>query len=484
MNFLIFLSFISVFLEVVELFPLGTNSFTVLDAITIVFVTVFIKQTIWDGKKIFLLNNQASKFLLLFLIGPLLAAFNPLLLGDQFAIIQTFKSMAHFYFTFTMSFLIVLLPLKEKLWVNIIKFLLILSIFVNIFGIYQIFARIFDLPLAWFEFTAASFTFRNQIDEFTQLSLKFENFYRATAIFSEPSALAVFNSVIFLFLVIPYLQKHKMFFSSRWLNITIAVFMLIGEFLAFSLSGLACIALMIFMFFIIESRKKSMKMIGILAVLGVVLIAVDSIIYPYTNVSVLGLFSNRIGSIYNYIFLNKTNLMMGESFATRSNNSLIMLQNWLHSPFTGVGMGLTQYYGKEFLFADIGALAVLAETGIIGAALYVGFSVSFLLLSLKNRKKSDKEASGTRYKQTILGVFVYYWIVFFVENYVSGNQLYAYMQWLFIAMFISLDQIYKYEEGRSKLYAVVKVPWKAKFGEAYKAYINKRLSAKGIADNR
>jgi len=53
---------------------------------------------------------------------------------------------------------------------------LIVAFFVNIFGIYQIFARLYDWPLAWIEITNVSFEQRGmrQVQgETQQLALKF-----------------------------------------------------------------------------------------------------------------------------------------------------------------------------------------------------------------------------------------------------------------------------------------------------------------------
>lgn len=138
------------------------------------------------------------------------SVFAPLLSGSSEMQIQWLKTSTNFLSKWLLILTFASGIYSADAFRSAIRFMLVISIAINVFGIYQIFARAFDLPLAWIPINNVSISIRNyhSMDNMTQLSLRFENFFRATSIFSEPSFYAQFNTLVLTFLLIPF-TWHK-----------------------------------------------------------------------------------------------------------------------------------------------------------------------------------------------------------------------------------------------------------------------------------
>jgi O-antigen ligase len=292
---------------------------------------------------------------------------------------QYIKTYLHLLFLSSFTVALAFFPVDNKTVFRIIKIWLIISIFVNIFGIYQLFARAFDLPFGWIELTNASLT-HSETETYQQLSLKFKNFYRATSIFSEPSALAGYNLIIIGFLMFPMfeVESFKIFKSKKFINF-IFILSAIALFVTFSLTGLLGLAVLFMGYFVFSKKISIKKLFRILLIVALSIVAVDALIEIFFDTSVLGLFYTRIASILG--ITNKS--IVGESFGTRSDNFFYSLRTWISSPLIGVGLGQTKYFSKV-LYSDYAILHALMETGIFGglafALLFISTVAEFLVL--------------------------------------------------------------------------------------------------------
>lgn len=479
MQLFIYLFAFSFFFEVYQIFGFGTTGITISDFITLSMFLYFIKIVIWDGKELKISKNPAILFLFLFYGITFVSGFAPIFRGSQGEIIQFIKSTSHYHFTVLFLTINILANNKNETWDNFIKIWIVLSIFINIFGIYQIIARPLGLPFAWMEFNNLSYLSRGMyetMDEVPQISLRFENFFRATSVFSEPSALASFNAIILVFLIVPYVQNFKPFLNSNFLTITASVFSVLGIFLAFSLTGLSAFGLVILSIIIFEKFKNLGLFVKIFIAMIIFLIIADQIVSAYSGVSVLELFYKRVYGVINYLMTNQLSAIEGESFSGRSDNVEAMFNIFRHNPIWGTGLGLTYIspYAEGYFFADITIMAVLAETGIFGFIGYFGFFAIFLFIATKFLIFRDKLVNLEDNEKRILLMLFYILMVYFVVNYLSGNQLYNVFSLIILSLVFNVVDNY-YINRLNKYYTLklVKIPLSVLFNNYIYSYIHK-----------
>jgi len=315
------------------------------------------------------------------------------------------------------------------------------------------------------------------LEEVPQISLRFENFFRATSIFSEPSALAAFNALILVFLIVPYIQNFQPFLKSKFLTITSLIFSISGLFLAFSLTGLSSFGLIILAIIIFEKFKNLGLFVKIFFVLAIFLVIADQIVSAYAGISVLELFYKRVGGVINYIMTNQLSAIEGESFSGRSDNVWAMFNIYIHNPIFGTGMGLTSAspFSEGWLFADITIMAVLAETGTIGFFAYFGFFVILLVIVTKFLLNRDKLLNVDNNQKRLMLMLFYIIIVYFVVNYLSGNQILNVFSLIMLSLIFNVINNY-YINYLDKYYDIrlVKTPLSKLFKQGIVSYVNSK----------
>lgn len=478
MQVFIYLFAFSFFLEMYQLFGLGSTGFTLSDGITLSMFFYFIKYTIWDGKELKVAKNPAILFLFAFYIITLISGISPILRGNQGELTQFIKSAAHYHFSLLFLTINILINNRNETWNNFIKIWLVLSIFINAFGIYQIIARGLGLPFAWLEINNMAYLSRGMYDtleEVPQISLRFENFFRATSIFSEPSALAGFNALILVFLLIPYIQGHEPFLKSKFLTMTSLIFSILGIFLAFSLTGLSTFGLIIMGVIFFEKFKNLGLFVKIFLGMIIFVFIADQVVSNYSGISVLELFYKRVSGVVNYMMTSQLSAVEGESFSGRSDNMIAMLNIYRHNPIIGTGMGLTYLspYSEGWLFADITIIAVLAETGTIGFFAYFGFFLILLTLSVRFLIYREKLENVDNNQKRLLLMLYYIIQVYFVVNYLSGNQILNVYSLIMLSLIFNIINNY-YINYLDKYYSIrlVQKPLSSIFKQAAVSFVN------------
>jgi hypothetical protein len=442
--------FTSYFAGGFQLASIVTYGLTYLDVATLTFYIVFFYKAIWNNLEFKIPISPVSFFISLFMLAVTLSSFRLFLNMPADQISQYLKTSIHLLFLVLFAYISLSYKIPDK-WLNsVVKLWLVLSLFINIFGIYQIFARAFDLPLAWLDYNNVSMMRRNSSDEdmVGQLSISFGNFFRATSVFSEPSALATFNAYILTFIIIPYIQKAKQFINNKALNISIFIFAIIGEFLCFSLTGLVAIGFVALGVFIFESLKTKRIMSYILLGSFLILIPVDLVVESYTETSVLELFGKRVSGILNSgDKLNETT--DGESFYTRASTIDKSLDIWEKSPVFGVGIGLTQYNNTENMsFSDFSFTTVLCETGVLGLFAFTGIFIAMMAGGIKLIKHSKSDPDLNEDQRRMYGLTFYIALILFEINFVSGNNVISPNFWLPIVLVLS--PLYNFYVDREK----------------------------------
>ncbi len=480
MSILIVILFLLYFTQSFQLFAIGTYGFTYIDLFLIIFYISFLKKVFYDGVKLRFSFNYTFLLILIFLLFGLISGLLPLLSMDKVLITQFLKTYVHMVFIALFAVICYLYEIKPKVWANVIKMWIILSIIINLYAVYQLFARMFDLPLGWIELTNQSLSVRGDLDKevaTSQLALRYKDFYRATSIFSEPSTLAMNNLIILSFLISPYFQNKMSYFRSRVFNTSAVVLSVITLFLTFSLTAVLGIFLILFVIMLMF-RGKRLKMLFVYLLLAAALVFVaDGIIKNYTKVSVYGLFEKRISSL---IKTDKriSEGMRGDSFGARSQTAEMSIRLMERNPVTGIGLGQTQYDPRfTQIYIDFSSFAILAEMGIpallVFTSIFIG--IFFHLYRLLKYKKYNEYLSDED-KRLICTMMVSF-VIIFQTNFLSANNLITYNLWFFVAMALSLISN-MYMKSGEKIYEIslVKTP--------IKEYINKRLSAYGEINAR
>lgn len=463
MKTLIQLIFASYFFQGFQIFAIGTFGVSATEILLLIFYCLLVKKTVWDGVELNITPTPAFIFFIILIVSALLSGLTPLFDPMNDKLIQYFKTTSHFLFKVAFTLACFVYPIKKEVWSGAIRTWLYFSIVINFFAVYQIIARAYDLPLAWIQFTNVSYTLRGEagsIEDIEQLSLRFENFFRATSIFSEPSALAQFNLYILAFLIIPFIHTLKPLVSSKILNILMFVGSLLAIFLAFSLTGALGAFVMLLGIVFIE-RKRILKQLSVFIVISLsLLIITDTIISNYVDISVLSLFSQRIESV---ITGDKSYYIEGESFDTRTESASKGLIIWKEHPIIGCGLGLTQYQRSvNMIFSDFSIMTVLAEMGIIGFIAFTGLFVALFILAFKTIKDHSEDSSAE--EKTLLHISLYIVIFQIMFNFITSNILVNTHLWMPLGMVISIIMNVKSKNSApSFIFKILNVPLKNYF---------------------
>lgn len=475
MHILIVLVFFSLFAESWQLFPVGTTGFTFHDLIAVLMGLFILKELFWDGKTIKLGKSQTRVFYLLFIFAVLLSGAQLPFRGENPQLTQFIKSFAHFLLTSAVMTICMIYPVDNKAWEKTIKLWLYLAIPINIFAVYQIVARAYDLPFAFIEYNNIGLTLRGDYrpEVITQLSLQFESFFRATSIFSEPSALAFFNANVLAFLLAPFSQGIKGVIKSKGLWTIILIVTVVGAFLTFSLSALAAIAVFMSVMVIIEFRRMVKYVAPLVISLAFVVFITDGYVEDYAGISVIDLFSDRITGIVSTERAGTD----GESFGIRVQSALNAIDVWLTSPVFGYGLGLTQHSPvSNFVFFDITFLAVLAETGILGGFLFFMIYLSLFFSIFGIYLDNKKFRNNNELDRALLGIIPYILIIMFVFYFAIGNSLIQITMWIQMPLLASVVANYNFKNGRYIEYKIVGRPLKDSFNESLRAFIDAKRS--------
>ncbi|MFP4527587.1 MAG: O-antigen ligase family protein [Candidatus Kapaibacterium sp.] len=472
MGNLLIIIFFSSWVGIFHIFKVSTYGVTFLDLFTLAIYILFAGRLIWKAEVYKFTGNPAIAALIIFSILVLISGLNPLIFpigGNQ---MQFMKTSLHFYFLIGFTLVCAVYPFEEKTWTRMIRLWLITALLLNIFGVYQVFARAYDLPFAWLDIVNASLSHRGEVsDTYRQLSISFKDFYRATSIYSEPSALAAFNVYIIALLVVPLIQKSKPFFESKLLLWIMIAFAVLAEFLALSMTGFIGLFGVLMVMLLIEKRFRLRQLLIFFAILASLLLAADIIAVRQFNVSVIDLFYSRISGIINTLMGDSQSQISGESLSGRLESLGIAYRMWIAYPVFGVGMGLTQYYndaGRVFL--ENAAAVVLAELGTVGFMFFVAIFVILAYYSIRfvRMDKSGLSPETAR----LAGVIIYLLVNIILNNFITVNNLVTAGMWLPLGIVFGVINLVRRSQNVN-LYAfrLTHQPYRNKFAKFINQYL-------------
>jgi hypothetical protein len=479
--FLLQIIFIGFFFTGFQFFSVAGYGVTILDFALLAFYIYAFKKLIWDGIQIKYSYNIFHLILFGLFVSIILSSTTAIYYGETEMIFQYFKSFVHFIELFLFGIICIFLPIDLSKWDKVIKTWLILGLLINIFGIYQIIARALDLPLAWIVYNNVSFMTRateEGVDSFNQLSLHYGDFFRATSIFSEPSALGTFNTYMLAFLIVPIINKQKHFFKSKIIIYIMLIFASIGMLLAFSMTGFVG-AILIFTGLLLVQKKHQIIRYSTLILSFIVIITLADLLFSeYVGVSVIELFQQRIEGIFHFATSagNDDKQVFGESFGSRLNTYQQSVDIWKQYPIQGIGLGLTSFnkVHPELVFSDFTTATVLAELGTIGFIFLVAFFVSLMIIAIKLTKNEKILSYFNEYEQRLIRLLYYIIIVQIIINFISGNNFSSPNLWLPIGLVLSVINFsYLKMNKNTRSLRFVKTPLKT----VLDSYIHKKNSS-------
>lgn len=421
-----------------QLFALSTIGIGAFDIGLVLFYIIFIKRLFWNGDKLIITHKKTLSLFLSFILIAALSGLFPLLSASNLQIIQFFKTFTHLFYVIFFAIICLIIYISPTSCTKLLQTNLLISIVVNGFAIYQTIARVFDLPFAWLNLTNYGLTLRGvggDGTEISQLSLQFENFYRATSFFSEPSALAGFNIMIMILLIVPFFQGRQQLFKSSNFSLVIFLLSLIAVFLTFSLTALTGLVLIVVAVLIIERSKRSWYIFPALFFSIVTLIITDTIITNIADISVLGLFEKRIVSLSTGG--KGQDVIVGESFYGRVSSISHSIDLWSEYPIFGAGLGQTQYHKKSLImFSDTSIGHVLIELGSFGGIIFTCIFIVLLIENFRIRKrfnitdKIDPQIARNASVSIYMIVFIWY------SNFFTANNVIATHFWYSFAIII------------------------------------------------
>lgn len=409
------------------------------------FIVIGLLKIFYYGEKISVKANEQIVLFGLIFLCVLLSAYAPLLSGNSGYMIQYLKSSFHWLYVALIFFLLCIIRLEPHVWIKIIKGWLVVSIFVNLFGIYQLPARIFDLPFGMLALPGLGVGTEDN-KHYTQVVLQFENFYRATSIFSEPSAYASYGTITLVFLLIPSILGNYYFFKSKSLHYFVLALSLTGLFMTFSLTGVIQIAFILFGTILILPKKKVLKFLrNILFVIVPFLFVADVLVETYTNTSLIFLYQKRIGGLFGVKVGGNKEGTTGDSWFARSLAIKGAYNIWVNNPGSGIGIGCSKFSKivdvDGIIFTTSTPFQLLADMGTHSVFIYYLFLLSFVVRgALFIRKSLINETNGQLKPEIILGILSCFFAILILSLSTSGILFIDLSIWVFLAMICSIQQ--------------------------------------------
>lgn len=399
---------------------------------------IILKQFFIDKRKFLVIDQKIGLSIILIIFAVIFSGIGLLFWGGRESYLQFIKTLSHFSFVALYGLVALAIEINYKTIFNILKIYLYSSILINLYAIYQLFARIYGLPFAYIDITNVSFQTRDfdrEVGEYTQVVLNFENFYRATSIFSEPSALAWFNVYCLIIILIPLLSHNMLFIQRKWILYLSLGLTTISLFLTFSLTGLLMIIVLIITIVIIE-KIRLIRLFSISIAIVALLYITDIFQMNFTQISVANLFYDRISGLFSDQTRGKQ-MTTGESAPDRIESVQNAINMFLDYPITGIGSGNTYNYPKSTKrFTHSSFFHLLGETGIIGAACFVLLFIYVFKAIMYLNKHRYRFLEKSPELATLQSFAIYLTVILFFSSFFIASSVGNYGFWLELGLIL------------------------------------------------
>lgn len=436
---------VSSVLGITQLFSIGGFGVTPLEFSLVGIFGIAAYRWLWLAQPIRLPRSYEVLGIVAILGAVTISAAGVVLDGSSPVVTQTLKTYAHFIYLWMVGLVFLCIPISAEDWIRALRVHFVIATVVMVYGLYQLPARVFDWPLAWIDVSNVSFTRGLSDDtEVGQIALKFQNFYRATSIFSEPSSLSGYATATLVMLIVPYFRGTASIIRQRWWFWTVIVLSVLSIFLAFSITGLLLLSAAL-LAMVVAYPRESARRLAIVGVCSLVFVGVaDRAVEAVTNISVIELFGQRLQSYVSGAAADdELGTIAGDSFSQRLQDYQTALVAWEDAPVTGVGPGsfaesaAGRQYSQPFLSTLIGS--VLVEFGLIGFVLIIGGLVGFLIRSWIVERQWTKQHRGRDLPEEQIASFIPFRWLLIVLTTVTGNFLITPAFWFDVAMLLTMQ---------------------------------------------
>jgi hypothetical protein len=385
--------------------------------------------------------------LALYIASTIASSMAAVINGDWTLHQQVMKTTLHFVFVVGIMYVHGHIRFSASTINNIVRFYLSMGVVLSVYAIYQVPARILDWPLAWIQVTNVSFQegveFATGI---SQLALRFENFYRATSIYSEPSALGYASAIQIAVALVPIVRKSKHFLKTKWAITLSLSTSIIALFLAFSMTGILVMGMCLLAIILRYPQRVLPRLMPVIAITAAGIVVVDTVVSMYVDISVLEMFGARIESyITGSAFKEEVGSIVGESATQRYDDAALAVEVWKDSPIIGYGPGcfrhhpIGRFHNANFPSNTFATL--LADNGLLGLTTFVLTLVAFLVSALLLERRWTRAGCSERYPNhdALVGTAPIVMVGYFVVN-VSGNSTINPVYWLnFVFIVVALQ---------------------------------------------
>lgn len=278
------------------------------------------------------------------------------------------------------------------------------SVVISVYGVYQVFARNLDLPLAYIPHL-------NPSPDRLPSGLAFGGYIRPSSFLKEPTYLGMYllGPLLLTATLIFYHQDHVWLFRSRWMNVAAFSCILLAWIATFSLAAYITLAVLLLGAFLFDRAARMFTLyLGTLIILHAVFFLAIS---TQTGVPVTRAIVERATRILTTVQKSEmpspqttpkqvsqsdgnSSTYDGDSSAkvrpkkdpstrARLEEAILGFRTWVHYPLFGIGLNQLQFVGKRYAPEDFRQrivrrgymhnvwLEVLVQTGIMGALFFL-----------------------------------------------------------------------------------------------------------------
>lgn len=315
--------------------------------------------------------DAVSKRAVLFVYVGMLSMVN--LFNASSAQIIDFLTAASQYLLMVATLIVISnLELTEGQLRNVIRIWVFTAYIVSLYAIYQVFARAFDLPLAYL-------TLANPTTPQGGMRMRIQYGYaQSTSIMREPSYLGAYlvGPLVLSSIVILYGRGIHFFFKGRQFNWLMLFTLLAGLILSGAQGAYATLFVTLGLVLLSKKLEKAVVVKQVLA--GVLVFLGAATVLSLVDVGFLQYISYR----FTYLLINIRD-PFGTAPATsvvgRLTGSLAALRVWASHPLLGVGFNSLAYHASGVRVADNPWAQLLADVGLLGASIFAAFLLRLLV---------------------------------------------------------------------------------------------------------
>jgi O-antigen ligase len=312
--------------------------------------------------RLFFRRSPINLFVLLFAYSALISIFS---LFSIYTNINEFidygTKTAQLMLALPFFFSISSLPLTEEQLKHVLRFWLMVALFVSIYALYQVFAIAFNWPFGSLAFNNPSVTYEGGQARVIQ------GFGQVSSFFREPSYLGAYLLAPIILMGV-FLLKGKanlILFRVPWVNWGIITILLFALLLTSSQAAYLTLLITIASMYTISQvgRPQISKLILVLLILALV----GGSLLSLFNIDFFGAIIYR----FKYLLINMTHpstTLEITSYRVRTECMKAALEVWKDSPIIGVGLN-TMSYRNNICEFSLGWSQLLADQGLIGTLL-------------------------------------------------------------------------------------------------------------------